>query len=119
MIGSWLFQGSLFAEDFLRGSISELPKWKQASDADLDGLETELKNLFDRFPAAGTPNESQTEADLIWPILSALRWTASLRQQNLVTDRASKIPNAVGAPHPNKTFSGKLGVIQSILCVGQ
>ena len=35
------------------------------------------------IPITGSPNESQTEDDLIWPVLAHLGWTESLRQQNL------------------------------------
>ena len=76
------FQGSLFAEDFLLGFFPELPDWRNLSDTELSDLEARLQALFARFPATTSPNESQTEDDLIWPVLRTLGWTASLRQQN-------------------------------------
>ena len=42
-----------------------------------------MRDIFARFPANRSPNESQTEDDLIWPVLDRLGWTASLRQENL------------------------------------
>jgi hypothetical protein len=46
---------------------------------------------------AGTAltNESQTEDDLIWPILRALGWTESLRQQNLSPKGRDDVPDGV------------------------
>ena len=37
-------------------------------------------------------NESQTEDDLIWPVLGALGWTESLRQQNLTVTGRDDVP---------------------------
>ena len=34
---------------------------------------SDLRRIFDRFPTAQSPNESQTEDDLIWPILDRAR----------------------------------------------
>ena len=42
-----------------------------------------------------TPNESQTEDDLIWPLLAALGWTASLRQQNLAPRGREDVPDGL------------------------
>ena len=89
------FQGSLFSNDFLRASISALPDWATLPDEAIDGLATELLEIFDRFPVDQTPNESQTEDDLIWPILGTLGWTASLRQQNLTRQGREDVPDGV------------------------
>ena len=67
-----VFQGSLFSSDFLRESISGLPDWSSLDDAAADTLRLDLSRMFDRFPIAQSPNESQTEDDLIWPILARL-----------------------------------------------
>ena len=79
------FQGSLFANDFLCDAITRLPDWQAIDDAAVGTLEAALREIFEHFPIAGSPNESQTEDDLIWPVLAALGWMASLRQQNLST----------------------------------
>ena len=77
------FQGSLFAEDYLRESIVGTPDWLNLDDTTLDALEAGLREFFARFPTGQLPNESQTEDDLIWPVLDRLGWTVRLRQQNL------------------------------------
>ncbi len=89
------FQGSLFSEDFLGGSIAGLADWRVLDDASLDGLESALRGLFDGFPVEGSPNESQTEDDLIWPVLARLGWTASLRQQNLSARGREDVPDGL------------------------
>ena len=89
------FQGSLFASDFLCDAITGLPDWQELDDASLEDLEAALRAICDRFPAAGAPNESQTEDDLIWPVLARLGWTASLRQQNLSAYGRVDVPDGL------------------------
>ena len=88
-------QGSLFAHDFLTESVVQLADWQAIDDAALDALEGALRTLFNRFPITQTPNESQTEDDLIWPILEHLGWTASLRQQNLTAHGRDDVPDGL------------------------
>ena len=67
-----VFRGRLFAEDFLAASIVRSADWSALDDVALDDLEAALRTILDRFPIAGSPNESQTEDDLIWPVLHCL-----------------------------------------------
>ena len=95
MSTGWPFQGSLFAEDFLRSSIADLPDWENLTDASLDSLEARLQNVFSRFPTGGSPNETQTEDDLIWKVLATLGWEATLRQQNLSPRGREDVPDGL------------------------
>ena len=58
-----------------------------------------MRAIFTRFPTTQSPNESQTEDDLIWPILQRLGWTASLRQQNLAARGRDDVPDGLLFPH--------------------
>ena len=89
------FQGSLFASDFLRESVTELAEWSAIDDATLDAFEVALCDVFARFPVSQTPNESQTEDDLIWPILAQLGWASSLRQQNMSVHGRDNVPDGL------------------------
>ena len=89
------FQGSLLADDFLRESIEGLADWDDMTDATLDHLKAALRGLFDGFPTNRSPNESQTEDDLIWPVLTRLGWTESLRQQNLSAHGREDVPDGL------------------------
>ena len=89
------FQGSLFAQDLLDSSIAEFPEWEAYGDPDLASFESEVQLLFDRFPTDGKPNETQTEDDLIWPVLRLLGWTESLRQQNLSAKGREDVPDGL------------------------
>ena len=89
------FQGSLFANDFLCESVVETPDWQALDDAAVDTLEAGLRAIFERFPITGSPNESQTEDDLIWRVLARLGWTATLRQQNLSATGREDVPDGL------------------------
>ena len=87
--------GGLFASDFLESSVAELDEWRALNDATLDGIELSLREIFNRFPITQKPNESQTEDDLIWPVLTCLGWTSSLRQQNLTARGVDDVPDGL------------------------
>ena len=89
------FQGSLFANDFLCETVAKTPDWQAIDDVALGALELGLRTIFERFPIDGSPNESQTEDDLIWPVLVTLGWTESLRQQNLSAAGREDVPDGL------------------------
>jgi hypothetical protein len=90
-----IFQGSLFSTDFLQDTITRGADWQRISDSDVATLAASLRKVFSGFPVAQTPNESQTEDDLIWPVLAELGWTASLRQQNLAAKGRDDVPDGL------------------------
>ena len=75
-------QGSLFTREFLKTAIVALPEWNGLDEDEHDKIRLDLIAIFERFPVTQAPNESQTEDDLIWPILERLGWN--------VYERASK-----------------------------
>ncbi len=87
--------GSLFAEDLLADHVGELIEWRDFDAAGLDGFVDDLRAIVERLPADSHPNESQTEDDLIWPILHRLGWTSSLRQQNLEPRGRRHVPDGL------------------------
>ena len=89
------FHGSLFVNDFLCESITKLPDWQKIDDSTLDTFKVSSQHILSRFPTRGTPNESQTEDDLIWPVLGQLGWRASLRQQNLSAHGREDVPDGL------------------------
>jgi len=88
-------QGSLFSSDFLTETIHQVSEWSALGDDALDQFSAAIRSAFDRFPISQTPNESQTEDDLIWPILEALGWADSLRQQNLSPRGREDVPDGL------------------------
>ena len=88
-------RGSLFTPDFLTDSIRDLDDWKTLAEDDSDRLREAVEEIFTRFPISQRPNETQTDDDLIWPILEALGWTAWLRQQNLSPRGREDVPDGI------------------------
>ena len=119
------FQGSLFANDFLQDAVTRLDDWREIDDDELTALKASLRDVFDGFPIDGAPNESQTEDDLIWPVLLQLGWTASLRQQNLSAYGREDVPDGLlfldaaakdranGFPEEWKRYEFGLAVVES------
>lgn len=87
--------GSLFSNDFVQETIRREADWSSINNAGLETLRRDLRGVYDRFPTSQTPNESQTEDDLIWPILERLGWTATLRQQNLAARGRDDVPDGL------------------------
>ena len=85
-----MFRSGLFADDFLTESLSGLEDWQE-----IEALGRSLQDIFTNFPAPQKPNESQTEDDLIWPVLARLGWTSSLRQQNLTPRGIDDVPDGL------------------------
>ena len=89
--------GGLFAPDFLSSALAELPQWQALDDNAVDAFVAKAKRLVEAFAGAGAgaENESQTENELIWPILAELGWTASLRQQNMSARGRENVPDGL------------------------
>src|SRR5690606_34509579 len=58
-------------------------------------LRSKLAAIFTAFPSQRSPNETQTEDDLIWKVLAALDWTSYLRQQNLSPKGREHVPDGL------------------------
>lgn len=90
MIDSALFtSGSPFSSDYLVDAIAETAEYRAV---DVDAVREQLLAIALPFPRRSDSTEAQTEDDFIWPVLSALDFTESLRQQNLtVTGRRKMV----------------------------
>ena len=90
-----IFQGSLFTSDFLVDSITQSNEWKSLDDQFVDEFSEKLNLIYSSFPTQQTPNETQTEDDLIWKILECLGWGDFLRQQNLSIRGRDDVPDGL------------------------
>lgn len=93
-----VISGSLFTSDWLIETIVQSDDWKAIDEATVASFETDIRNHFDKFPIDQTPNESQTEDDLIWKVLASLGWDEFLRQQNLSVKGRTDIPDGLLFP---------------------
>ena len=84
--------GSLFSIDYLTEAIRGTDAYAGVNTAD---LRARLQAIADRFPQTDRTNEAQTEGDFIWPVLEALGWADSLRQQNLSAAGRDDVPDGL------------------------
>lgn len=84
--------GSLFTTDYLVEGITGSAEYLAV---DVASLRAELSAIADKFPRNARTNESQTEDDFIWPVLAALGWSDSLRQQNLSSKGRDDVPDGL------------------------
>ena len=85
--------GNLFSEYFLHEGITTMPGW---SDIDADRIaqaRTSISAFLSDFDRRRSPNESETEDDLIQPILSLLGWNDFLTQQTASKKGRSDVPD--------------------------
>ena len=88
-------EGRLFARNFLCEAVKETADWRSVDDAELDRVDHDLTAVFERFPRNSSPNERQTEEDLIWPVLRLFGWTESLHHQNLSVSGRRDVPHGL------------------------
>lgn len=93
MSDSALFiSGALFTTDYLVEAIKASAAYRAV---DAEGLRARLGAIAAAFPQNQRTNESQTEDDFIWPVLAALGWSESLRQQNLTVTGRDDVPDGL------------------------
>ncbi|WP_312735440.1 Eco57I restriction-modification methylase domain-containing protein [Brevundimonas sp.] len=84
--------GSLFSTDYLVEAIKSSLAYQAV---DVTTLRGDLDRIAAAFPQSAKTNESQTEDDFIWPVLAALGWSESLRQQNLTVSGRDDVPDGL------------------------
>ncbi len=84
--------GSLFTTDYLVEAVTATSDYLSVDVAE---LRTRLTAIAATFPQNLQTNESQTEDDFIWPVLGALGWGESLRQQNLTVTGRDDVPDGL------------------------
>jgi hypothetical protein len=76
-------QGSLFTRDFPLEGVMEEQTWKALSAATLEGARVRLEALLAPLARQRAPNEAETEAHLVFPLIEqVLGWAHWLPQQN-------------------------------------
>ncbi len=84
--------GALFTTDYLVEAIMGTAAYRAV---DVSRLRARLDQIAAAFPQNQRTNESQTEDDFIWPVLAALGWSESLRQQNLTVSGRDDVPDGL------------------------
>ncbi|MFL6758889.1 Eco57I restriction-modification methylase domain-containing protein [Sphingomonas sp.] len=85
--------GGLFTEYFLSEGVQQSASWLAIDDATVAALRAELASLVGDFQGRRSPNEAETERDLIEPVLRLLGWTDFLPQQTAAKKGRSDVPD--------------------------
>jgi len=83
----------LFTEYFLVEGVRQSVTWGTLSDEAMDALGKQLARLVDDFQGRHSPNEAETERDLIEPVLRLLGWSDFLPQQTAAKKGRSDVPD--------------------------
>lgn len=88
-----MLKGSLFTREFLTEGIQDYPEWKNLPAKQLENFRAALLAAFKQFPMQSSPNESQTERNLIDPIIDALGFKDYITQANASHKGRSDVPD--------------------------
>ncbi len=117
-----IISGSLFTTDYLVEAIKAAPAYLAV---DVMALRAKLDAIATPFPKISQTIESQTEDDFIWPVLGALGWSESLRQQNLTVTGRDDVPDGLlfanaeakayanAVPEQHKRYAFGLAMVES------
>ncbi len=88
-----MIRGGLLTKRFLAEGIIGTEAWTGLSDSEMDDIRTRLRSVLATVPKFRKPTESETEAEVIRPILGILGWSDTLLQQNLSAKGRSDVPD--------------------------
>lgn len=104
-----MLDGRLFTRDFLLEGIKETDAWRAADDAVVTAFKLKFHNLARNLAARKTPNEAQTEDDLVYPLLELLEWVDRDVQANASAKARLDVPDALLYPDADaKKLAGPL-----------
>ena len=96
MTTSLMIQGGLFTRDFLLEGVTAEPAWQALSAGTLGTARARLEGLLAPLARQRAPNEAETEAHLVFPVLEqVLGWAEWLPQQNLSATGRLDVPDAL------------------------
>jgi hypothetical protein len=91
-----MIQGGLFTRDFLLEGIIPESAWQGLSAGMLESARARLETLLAPLVRQRAPNEAETEAHLVFPVLEqVLGWADWLPQQNQSATGRSDVPDAL------------------------
>ena len=94
-----MIQGGLFTRDFLLEGIIAEPAWRSLSPETVEATRARLAELLAPIVRQRIPNEAETEAHLVFPVLErVLGWPDWLPQQNQSAVGRLDVPDALLFP---------------------
>jgi hypothetical protein len=105
-----VIDGRLFTRDFLLEGICETPEWQSLSEDQVAAIHKEAKARFEALAARRSPNEAQTEDDLVYPLLELVGWNDRDVQPNASVKARLDVPDAL--LYPNSTTKALAGSLE-------
>src|ERR1043166_3822691 len=90
-----MLRGSLFTQEYLLEGIKDSEAWKALDEQVVAAVQSAVGERLTAVQKLKKPNEAETEAEVIWPVLRALGWQHSLPQQNLSFGGREKVPDGL------------------------
>jgi hypothetical protein len=104
-----LLDGRLFTRDFLLEGIKETDAWRTVDEAVYADFKQNADRLARNLAARKSPNEAQTEDDLVYPLLELLGWADRDVQANASVKARLDVPDALLYPSAEaKRVAGSL-----------
>jgi hypothetical protein len=94
-----MFQGGLFTRDWLIEGVTGTGAWTSLEDVTVDAAHRQIHDLLSKLLRRRNPNEAETEAKLVWPVLEALGWDHVSVQQNMTVRGRKDVPDALLFAH--------------------
>lgn len=105
-----VIDGRLFTRDFLLEGICETPAWQALDHEKVAALFGTAKDKFEAMAARRSPNEAQTEDDLVYPLLELVGWSDRDVQPNASVKARLDVPDAL--LYPNATTKSVAGGLE-------
>ncbi len=90
-----MLRGSLFTREYLLEGIKDSEAWKALDEASVAAVRATVAERLTAIQKLKKPNEAETEAEVIWPVLRAVGWEHNLPQQNLSFGGREKVPDGL------------------------
>ena len=104
-----MIDGRLFTRDFLLEGIRETESWLKIDSAFMEEFRLQATTVVNALSLRKSPNEAQTEDDLVYPLLSAVGWASRDVQPNASVKARLDVPDALLYPDAAaKTLAGGL-----------
>ncbi len=90
-----MIHGNLFTRDYLLEGIARTERCKNLNESVLESKRVRLLEVANEFLRIKNPNEAETEANFIYPVLEILDWSDCQVQQILSTKGRKQVPDAL------------------------
>ncbi len=93
-----MLQGGLFTRDWLLEGIIESAPWRGLDEGHVAHARATIGGCLTDLLRRRNPNEAETEAKLVWPVIATLGWDHVSVQQNMTVRGRKDVPDGLLFP---------------------